>query len=226
MSDEIRTYSFPMGETLRVDWVPLHHDKLLESRLLRKMNPEAGWYWFRLMMASMRQDPAGTLPTDDVELADMAGLGGTPRRWRAMRDRGALAGWAPVLCLPADPEADPATAEIRLGNKAVEEVVGDTLNVIRKSRERNKRAGERSRWSLLKSIMRDKCGAHAGLTERDDFVSAVQDRLRERKAKWTPQNVRAAMDHVSTVLDGRTENDRAELARVADIMRNRRPPSS
>tara|TARA_Y100000815_G_C13173764_1_gene436630 strand:+ start:71 stop:751 length:681 start_codon:yes stop_codon:yes gene_type:complete len=226
MTDVVRIYSLPLGETLRVDWVPLHHDKLLESRLLRKMNPEAGWFWFRLMMASMRQDPAGTLPDDDVELADMAGLGGTPRRWTAMRGRGALAGWEPVLCLPQDPEADPAEGQVRLGNRDVEDVVQNTLKTIRQSRERNKRAGERSRWSRLKSIMRDQCGAHAGLTERDDFVQAVRDRLAARKDQWSAPNVRAAMDHVSTVVDGRASNDRAELARVADIMRNRRPTPS
>lgn len=209
-------YPLPLGARLRGDWFPLYPDRLLGSRFAATVDPAAGFYAILLWARSAQQDPAGTLPRDDVELAFLAGLGRDLNAWRAVRE-GALYGWEDVLCLPED--GDPAEGVVRFGHPVIAEVMTDTLRRMSEARDESRRGAERALRSRLKRIMREKCGAHAGLTERDAYVSAVLAKLRERDLRWTADNVQRAMDAVSLEMDGADGSASGIVAGVASRLR-------
>lgn len=213
-------YPVPIGTRLKADWIPLHHERLLGSRFVATVDPAAGFYGMVLWARAAVQDPAGTLPTDDVELAFLAGFGRDLAGWEAVR-KGALYGWEPMLCLLDDEASDVDDGVVRLGHPFLADVIVQTIQRLTEGRAANRRGTERSLLSRLKKIMREKCGAHAGLTERDEYVTAVMAYLRERDLRWRADNVRQAMAAVSG-REGRSQaTDQAELAKVANIMRSR-----
>lgn len=217
-------YPIPLGRMFRADWVPLKFGDLEATDLRAKTSNAAYGVWFALFQKSLDQTPPGTLPLDEDVLAHLAGFGRDVEGWRAVHAEGALRGWGKVRCLPegADGEGDPG--EVRLAHPLVQSMVETSVTWLDSTREKNRRAGHRSRLSELRRTMRERCGAHAGLTQRDDFVQAVFDRLKARGDKWTARNVRAAMDFVSVELDGVPEDNARVLASIADKMRAR-PPS-
>ena len=224
MTGNLPLYPVAIGTRLKADWIPLHHERLLGSRFVATVDPAAGFYGMILWARAAVQDPAGTLPVDDVELAYLAGFGRDLAGWRAVRE-GALYGWEAMICLPDDEHATVDDGVVRLGHPFLAEVVTRTLNLLAESRASSRRGAERALRSRLKRLMRDHCGAHAGLTEREEYVSAVMTYLRERDLRWRPDNVREAMNAASIRLDGGRADAAAELAKVADIMRARpRPP--
>lgn len=104
----IRTRIHPLrrGDLLAdPDRVPWLVTRFLTSRfrveVLYRDQREAGFAALLLLSECWRQDPPGTLPADDVSLAQMAGYGSDLDRWRAARDL-ALYGWRPVLVRAAD----------------------------------------------------------------------------------------------------------------------------
>ncbi|SDX90019.1 hypothetical protein SAMN05444336_112104 [Albimonas donghaensis] len=215
-------YPVAIGTRLKADWIPLHHERLLGSRFAATVDPAAGFYGMMLWARAAVQDPAGTLPTDDVELAFLAGFGRDLAGWEAVRG-GALYGWEPMICLPPDEGATIDDGVVRLGHPFLVKVIAQTLQRLSDSRASSQRGSERALRSRLKRIMREKCGAHAGLTERDDYVSAVMAFLHERDLRWRADNVARAMAEVSLREDRARANAQSELAEVANIMRSRRP---
>ena len=101
-------YPIPLGQRLKAEWIPHRHEAFLSSRFVATVDPLAGWYWRILWDRAMQQDPAGSLPTDDVELAYLSGLGRDVAAWREVRELGALDGWFPALCCPPDGDARPS----------------------------------------------------------------------------------------------------------------------
>lgn len=95
-------WAYPLcwGQTLVAqDWIEQHFHKFLSSRFVALMLAEGRRDVIGtaviLWNESYRQDPAGTLPDDDVELARLAGYGADVAGWRDVR-RLALYGWMPV----------------------------------------------------------------------------------------------------------------------------------
>lgn len=115
------TYPLGFGQTLAAqDWVEWHFHKLLASRFvahtISRGQEEAAFYGMLLWAESYRQDPAGTLPDDDVQLAQLARLGRDVDRWRELRPH-ALYGWAPIEIDNAEASDGP-----RLGHMVIAQI--------------------------------------------------------------------------------------------------------
>jgi len=217
---DLEIYPLPLGCDLRAEWVPLLWRRVKQENMRGRMTDAAFGVWWAVLMESLEQDPAGTLPDDDAALAFLAGFGRDATSWGVMRAEGALEGWAPVLCFP-DGGTDADDAEIRLAHPIVFAMVEKSVAWLAQARERSRVGAERSNLSRVRAQML-KAGAHAGLVQREDFVGAVQARLDALRQRRTLPNVRAAMDHVSRELDGRRAGDAEKLAEIADMMRHRR----
>lgn len=202
--DDLPVYPLPFGALLRGEWFPLHYRRLLTSRFAATVSPAAGFHAVILWAASAEQDPAGTLPDDDVELARLAGLGRDVEAWRALRAEGALYGWSSVICEGEGRE------EVRLGHATISRVMSDAMRRIEDRREASEKGAERSLRSRLRTVMR-RAGAHAGLIEREDVCEAVLADLRARAERWSVANVREALERVSVRMD------REEMRNVAAL---------
>lgn len=93
----IRCYPLAYGQTLcGHESVPFFFNRFLTSRFVAKATVQNGradaFTAVMLWMESFRQNPAGTLPNDDVQLARLAGFGGDLEAWGKAR-AGALYGW-------------------------------------------------------------------------------------------------------------------------------------
>lgn len=192
--DDLPIYPLELGQRLKGDWFPLYFDRLLGSRFATTVDRDAAFVGVVLWAEAMRQDPAGTLPDDDVELAHLAGCGRDLADWRDLRARGALYRWQRYLC---EGEVED---RVRLGHPVLAEVARETVERIRQKSEESARGAERALMSRLRKKMRA-AGAHAGFTEREDIVDAVLGELRAAGSRWTDQNVRVAMEAVQTRLD-------------------------
>lgn len=95
------TWLYPLewGQTLDFAWFPFRIDRFLTSRFLAlsvaRGQRDAIGTAVVLWAESFRQDPAGTLPDDDTELASLARFGADFDAWRAVRET-VLYGWRPV----------------------------------------------------------------------------------------------------------------------------------
>lgn len=93
-------YPFRLGETLTgKTYFSLHHHRLLGSGWMSKTtHAERGAALSLWAHCIATQDPAGTLPCDDGELARLAEYGRDLDAWRRVR-AGALWGWREVSVL-------------------------------------------------------------------------------------------------------------------------------
>jgi hypothetical protein len=140
-------YPLRFGQTLSSsDWVEFHIHRFLTSRFkaycLRdgEAGRAIGFTALLLWSECYRQDPAGTLPDDDVELAQIAGFGADVAGWQAIRDR-ALHGWRPCLC------DDGIEGVTRLGHLVIADIAVRTYQ-----RKAGKAAGrEAAQMSVSKS---------------------------------------------------------------------------
>lgn len=198
MVDDGEPYPIPLGRRLPGDWFPLKYDALLGSRFAATVDPAAGFVGIMLWAESARQDPAGTLPTDERELAFLARQGRDLKGWRKLVEGGALYGWAPRLCVGVDDREGEQV--VRLAHPRLTEVIEWSLRAMDRRREASERGSQRALLSRLRSVMRQ-AGAHAGLTEDESFVEALQLELRSQGRRWTPANVAQAMEIVQVRRD-------------------------
>lgn len=197
--DEVEFYPLRLGETLTSsDWVEVRYHRLLGSRwraVMAARSPDAGFFGFILWFESLRQDPAGTLPDDELELAQLAGLGGDPERWRALRGcgagEGALYGWRPCLVETAGPE--PIR---RLWHRTILDVVQQTLSRTRGRQAASAAGGRRVRLSRIRRHL-PATGLSRKAVESDVMVEAVDAWLASRTLSITAANVRQAVEEVS-----------------------------
>ncbi|MBY6138541.1 hypothetical protein KUV26_03755 [Leisingera daeponensis] len=189
------TWPLQRGETLSShDWFPFFGHKFLSSRFLSKsvMTGRRADIGTALILwaEAMRQDPAGTLPVDDLELADMArfrSLG----EWQEVRES-VLHGWETVLV------EDPRTGECeeRLGHPGlIEEIVQD---MYKRKRGRDA-AREAGRLALKKHKIRKKMhemGVPEHIIKDDRAITALAEHFEHSELYITPDNVRAAMIEV------------------------------
>jgi hypothetical protein len=185
-------YPIQIGARMRGDWFPFYIDRFLGSRLVSTTDRDAAFVSIVLLAEAMRQDPAGTLPDDDAELAHLAGFGRDIDGWLDVRSRGALRKWTPVLCRGAE---SGEIEQIRLGHPVIAQVALEALKRINGQADRSRIASERALASRMRRLMRE-AGAHAGLTGRADFVDALIADLRRRGVRWNASNVLEAMQRL------------------------------
>jgi hypothetical protein len=192
---EFWAYPLRKGETLSSnEWVEWHIHRFLTSRFKayclrdgevgRAVLGTAVLLWTE----SYRQDPAGTLPDDDVELAQIAGYGADVGAWVAVRDR-VLHGWRETLC------DDAGAGEVRLGHAVIAEIAQRSF----KRKAGKKRAREESNVNLVRFKVREKLKrlGMARLAEAAPVVAEMADWLIEAGLNVTDNNVREAAEVVT-----------------------------
>lgn len=119
---DMGAYPLRMGQTLASnEWVEFHIHKFLTSRFKAYCLRDGDHGRARMGTALIlwaecyRQDPAGTLPDDDVELAQLAGYGADAPGWAAVREA-VLHGWMTCLC------EDDTEGQHRLGHPLIAEI--------------------------------------------------------------------------------------------------------
>ncbi|MFG6083820.1 hypothetical protein ACEUZ9_000052 [Paracoccus litorisediminis] len=188
-------WAYPLrhGDRLQsYDWMPLYVERLLSSRFVAAAiyngrRQDIGTALL-LWAACMKQNPAGTLPDDDIELAQLARFGADVDGWREARE-GALYGWRPVHIDDAPPGAGP-----RLAHPLIAEIAQEQF-----SRKRGRERGrEVAAWATMKSRVRSKLrdAKHARIAENDYAVDQIAQWLRDNDLYVTLENVRVAMETV------------------------------
>lgn len=195
MSQTSEFWAYPLRHGDRLpgyEWMPLYTDRLLSSRFVATAifagRREDIGTALLLWSASMRQDPAGTLPDDDIELAQFARFGADVDAWREARAV-ALYGWRPVHIDDAPEGAAP-----RLGHPMIAEIARDQFS-RRRGRERGR---EVAAFAMMKSRVRTKLREihHAKVAENEFAVEQIAGWLRDNDLYVTAENVRVAMDDV------------------------------
>lgn len=215
MTEEVysETWWYPLqyGETLsNHDWIPLYINRLLTSDFVAYACAEGrrGDIGTALILwaESFKQDPAGTLPDDDVQLAQIARFGADVAAWRLVR-AGALHGWEACL-------VDGAPRRVgRLGHPVIASIAGDMMR-RKRGRDASREAG---RLASLRHRVKAKIkglGYRKAHFESDQVVTVVAAFLDDNGLYATDENVRLAMDTA------------AGIPRTVDMLDGRRSPGS
>lgn len=186
-------YPLRWGETLAThEWVEWHIHRFLTSRFLAYTVAEGrraeGFTAMVLWSEAFRQDPAGTLPDDDVQLAGLARYGADLAGWRAAR-AGALYGWSRCH---VDGEATDGVP--RLGHRFLAEIAG-RMNRRKLSRDQGRRgAAIAVRHSRIRKKLQ-----HMGfkmLATQPDAVTRIDGFLGDANLWISDDNLRAALDAI------------------------------
>jgi hypothetical protein len=143
-----------------------------------------------LWSEAMRQDPAGTLPCDDIELASLARFA-TVADWLDVKE-GVMSGWVPVSV------EDDRTGEItkRLGHPSfLQSVVED---MFKRKRGRDG-AREAARLAVKKSRIRKKLAEMKipdHMISNDQVVHMLAEHFEHSDLYVTPDNLRSALVEV------------------------------
>jgi hypothetical protein len=176
------------------EWVPLYTKRLLGSDFVAHAiagNRRAdGFTAVLLWAASFDQNPAGTLPDDDVALARLAGFGADVAGWQAHRAF-ALWGWSTVH-VEGDERERP-----RLGHPLIAEIAV----FAHKRKAGRDQANAAGRIHQLRSRVRAKLRLlkREKLAENQFIVDSVADWLTTANLPTTPENVAQALDAVAGV---------------------------
>lgn len=186
------TWYYPLtyGDTLsNHDWFPMETHRLLGSRFVAHALAEGrrGDIGTALLLwcQAFKMDPAGTLPDDDVQLAQLAGFGPDVVGWQAVR-AGVLYGWEPVVIDDA-----PLGATARLGHKTIAKHAVDM--------HRRKRGRDQARSAARVATMRSRVRAKLRATQKKhvwdnrQIVESVTDWLDKAGLYVTDDNVRMAL---------------------------------
>lgn len=187
-------WEYPLGYGDRLsnhDWVPLYVNRLLTSRFIahacaEDRRQDIGTALI-LWSESFKQDPAGTLPDDDVELAQIARFGRDIDAWRVAR-AGAMHGWG-LVQIPGAEEGDPP----RLGHAVIASIASDMF----KRKSGRDHARENQRQAQSRSRIRAKLSAlkyQKHLITNDEVVQRIMVWLAQSNLPITDDNVRAAME--------------------------------
>lgn len=190
---DLWVYPLKLGETVAdQDWFPLHFHALLGSRFSATAcfggtsGRAAGFTAIRLWCEAFKQDPAGTLPEDDIELAQLAGFGPDVAAWQAMRDA-ALYGWTSCTV-----EAEDGRTVSRLGHRVVAEQAVFAWN--RKwGRKRGREARRISdiKWKVRQQMVKAKRPQR--LIDDDMLVTRIADWLIRGGLTVSAENVASAL---------------------------------
>lgn len=188
------TYPLNYGDRLsNHDWVPLYVNRLLTSDFVAYACAEGrrGDLGTAIILwaESFKQDPAGTLPDDDVQLAMIARFGADIEGWRRAR-AGAMHGWVPVSIDNAEEDDKP-----RLGHMVIAGIAKDMHN-RKAGRDQAREAG---RMATLRSRVRKKLVAlryPKGVHGSDHVVQSIAEWLDQTGLFCNDENIRAAMENV------------------------------
>lgn len=184
-------YPLKYGDTLsNHDWVPLYLNRLLTSRFVAYAvadgrRADIGTALI-LWTESFKQDPAGTLPDDDVELAQIARFGSDVGAWRAAR-AGALYGW-----MPTEIENSETGSSARLGHLTIADIAWD-MHKRKRGRDGAREAG---RMAQLRSRVRKKLtGMRVAkhIVESQQVIGEVASYLDQAGLYCTDDNVKIAL---------------------------------
>ncbi len=185
-------YPLAFGDRLsNHDWVPFYVNRFLTSDFVayavaEDRRADIGTAMI-LWAESFKQDPAGTLPDDDVQLAQIARYGRDIEGWRAVR-AGALHGWG-IVQIPQAEDGDP----VRLGHAVIAGIVLD----MHKRKSGRDQARENNRLSQLRSRVRAKLVAlkyPKHISGNDQVIRTVADWLDVSGLFCSDDNVRAALE--------------------------------
>jgi len=185
-------YPLEYGDRLsNHDWVPLYVNRLLTSDFVayacaEDRRQDIGTALI-LWAESFKQDPAGTLPDDDVQLAQIARFGRDIEGWRAAR-AGALHGWG-IVQIPNADEDGP----VRLGHA----VIAGIASEMHKRKMGRDQSRENQRLATQRSRVRAKLAAlkyPKHISGNDQVVQAVTAWLDQSSLFITDDNVRAALE--------------------------------
>lgn len=183
------------GDTLsNHDWFPMYGHRFLGSAFVRKavMQGRRGDIGTAIILwtEAMREDPAGTLPTDDEELASLARFS-TVEEWLEVKE-GVLHGWETVLV-----EDDRAEEPVRrLGHP------GFMLGVVEEMHKRkiSRDAGREARNLAVKrsriktKMMELQVAEH--IYSNPQILLAMAEFFEQSDLHITHDNVRTAMVEV------------------------------
>lgn len=200
------TYPLRMGDRLSTnDWIEWHLHQFLTSKFVtyaiyENRRADIGTAII-LWSESYRQDPAGTLPDDDVELAALARVASVDE-WRAMR-AGVLYGWS-----PCDIEDAPGAG--RLGHAVIAKIAMDSHR-RKMGRVHGREAAEAAqvRHKVKKKLEAMKLQR---LADAPPVVEAVAKWLSQSNMYITDANVKTALEvaaGVPRVVEGGFSRDRA-----------------
>ena len=194
-ADVLETILHPIAKGQSLDgqyWAPLHYQRLLTStwrtRAVRPENRDKAVFGFLLWFEALRQDPPGTLPQDDDELAQLAGFGMDVEGWMEVREF-ALYGWKPCHVSDVSGEILPV---MRLQHDVVASVAVEAMK--RKvgaaaSRESGQRAVKKSRIKeQLRKLM------PGGREPSNDAVEWITDWIVDGDLRATVANVKIGWD--------------------------------
>lgn len=195
MTDYPEIWPLRRGDTLsNHDWFPFHVHRFLGSKFLSKsiMDKRRGDIGTAVMLwcESMRQDPAGTLPDCDIELASLARYP-TVEEWLTVRDS-VMYGWVPVL---VEDERSGETLT-RFGHPGFMQGVVEEMHKRKRGRDG---AREAARLSVRKSRIRKKMAdirIQEHIISDDRAITALAEYFDQSDLYVTPDNLRAAMIEV------------------------------
>lgn len=184
-------YPLARGQKLATnDWVEWHFHSFLASDFLTRIKfagrRDVGLVAVELWSRSYLEDPAGTLPDDDVLLADRAGFGTDVAAWRKVRDL-ALYGWEPVM---VETEGLPLAG--RLGHRVIAGIAVESF----RRKDGRKQAREASRLAGVKHKVKGQLMAmgRKRLAEDAHLAEAVARHLMAAGLWATAENVAAALE--------------------------------
>lgn len=192
-AQEVWMYPLRKGDRLaNHDWFPFHGHQFLGSRFLALCNHagrrDAVATALILWCESMRLDPAGTLPDDDLELAQLAKYGADIEAWRDVRDL-ALHGWRRCY---VDVDGETVTM---LGHPIIAKNAADMMK-----RSKGRKAGQEiGRLHQRRTRVRKKLAdlkVRKAIQESPQVVDQIAEFLGEQDLYVTAENVRMALQHV------------------------------
>lgn len=189
-ASDIFLYPVPSSERLEShSWFPFHYNRWERSEFRIHADLEVKAVFHELLCATMKEGPAGTLPVDEVALADAGRVSLETWRRLAAREWPPLYGWQPCIC---------DDGRRRLYHKTVMENVLEALKGRNKWKESAEAERERKRIAALPDkILR--AGGSQRLSEDKAYVTRLDqfllDHLPEGKSR-TPKMVLKAMEAI------------------------------
>lgn len=187
-----RVYSLSLGQTLATnEWVEWHIHRFLQSsfvaRMLHMDRDDVVGRAVILWSTSYLEDPAGTLPDDDVLLAHKAQFRSV-EQWQAMRDL-ALWGWEPVLI------HDEETGQMlsgRLAHRTIERISAASA----KRRDGKKAGREAHQLAVTRDRVKKKLAdmGKKRFAENPKLLDEIAIWLGQSKLYVTEGNVAAALE--------------------------------
>jgi len=163
---------YPIGHKVRLDshfFVEWQFNRVLNSRLRLLAEPEVRAIAYELMWVSQNQSPVGTLPTDERELAALAGV--DLQKWHNLckLDISPLYNWREYRC---------DNKEVRYGHPVVVEMAEKAIGLKAKNAQDRELGRERKRlMALPDKVVR--AGGHSEMAQNDAYISQLDQILLE-----------------------------------------------